>query len=152
MGIKWQVRARTIASGRQAPVPCLRASHGDGRMSLHVLIVDDDRDHAESVADILEMRGYAIEIAGSGEAGVAKFGEAVFDVVLMDVKMPGMNGVEAFFAIRQIKPDAQVVMMTGFSVEELVERAMNNSAIGTLRKPLAIPQLLQTFEALAKAA
>src|SRR6478735_4376149 len=97
-------------------------------MSLNVLIVDDDRDHAESVADILEMRGYAIEIAGSGEAGVAKFGEAVFDVVLMDVMMPG------------------------FSVEELVERAMNNGAIGTLRKPLAIPQLLQTFEALAKAA
>jgi CheY-like chemotaxis protein len=121
-------------------------------MSLHVLIVDDDRDHAESVADILEMRGYAIEIAGSGEAGVAKFSETAFDVVLMDVKMPGMNGVEAFFAIRQIKPDAQVVMMTGFSVEELVERAMNNGAIGTLRKPLVIPQLLQTFEGLAKAA
>jgi CheY-like chemotaxis protein len=121
-------------------------------MSLHVLIVDDDRDHAESVADILEMRGYAIDIAGSGEAGVAKFGEGGFDVVLMDVKMPGMNGVEAFFAIREIKPDAQVLMMTGFSVEELVERAMANGAIGTLRKPLAIPQLLQTFESLAKAA
>jgi two-component system response regulator HydG len=121
-------------------------------MSLHVLIVDDDRDHAESVADILEMRGYATEIAGSGEAGVAKFGEGRFDVVLMDVKMPGMNGVEAFFAIRGMKPDAQVVMMTGFSVEELVERAMANGAIGTLRKPLAIPQLLQTFESLSKAA
>ena len=50
-------------------------------MSLNVLIVDDDRDHAESVADILEMRGYAIDIAGSGEAGVAKFGTGGFDVV-----------------------------------------------------------------------
>jgi len=121
-------------------------------MSLHVLIVDDDRDHAESVADILEMRGYATEIASSGEAGVAKFGAGSFDVVLMDVKMPGMNGVEAFFAIRELKPDAQVVMMTGFSLEELVEKAMANGAISTLRKPLAIQQLLQTFESLAKAA
>ena len=121
-------------------------------MSLHVLIVDDDRDHAESVADILEMRGYTIDIAGSGEAGVTKYGAGGFDVVLMDVKMPGMNGVEALFAIRQLKPDAQVVMMTGFSVEELVEKAVANGAIGTLRKPLAIPQLLQTFESLAKAA
>ena len=121
-------------------------------MSLHVLIVDDDRDHAESVADILEMRGYATDIAASGEAGVAKFGQGGFDVVLMDVKMPGMNGVDAFFAIRQIKPDAQVVMMTGFSVEELVEKAMANGAVETLRKPLAIPQLLQTIKSLAKAA
>src|SRR5581483_5985689 len=121
-------------------------------MSPHVLIVDDDRDHAESVADILEMRGYAIDIAGSGEAGVAKFGEGGFDVVLMDVKMPGMNGVEAFFAIRQLKPDARVLMMTGFSVEELVDKAMANGALGTLRKPLVIPQLLQTFETLNNAA
>jgi DNA-binding NarL/FixJ family response regulator len=66
--------------------------------------------------------------------------------------MPGMNGVEAFFAIREIKPDARVLMMTGFSVEELVEKAMANGAIGTLRKPLAIQQLLQTFDMLAKAA
>ena len=121
-------------------------------MSLHILIVDDDRDHADSVADILAMRGHHIDIAGSGEAGIAKFGEGGIDVVLMDVKMPGMNGVEAFFAIRQIKPDAQVVMMTGFSLEELVEKAMANGAIGTLRKPLAIPQLLQTIETLSKAA
>jgi DNA-binding NtrC family response regulator len=121
-------------------------------MNLNVLIVDDDRDHAESVADILEMRGYGIDIAGSGEAGIAKFGNGGFDVVLMDVKMPGMNGVEAFFAIRELKPDAQVLMMTGFSVEELVEKAMANGAIGTLRKPLAIQQLLQTIETLAKAA
>ena len=98
------------------------------------------------------MRGHEIDIAGSGEAGVAKFGAGGFDVVLMDVKMPGMNGVEAFFAIRQIKPDAQVVMMTGFSLEELVEKAMANGAIGTLRKPLAIAQLLQTIETLSKVA
>ena len=120
-------------------------------MSLHILIIDDDRDHAESVADILAMRGHKIDIAGSGEAGIAKFGEGGVDVVLMDVKMPGMNGVEAFFAIRRIKPDAQVVMMTGFSLEELVEKALVNGAIGTLRKPLAIQQLLQTIETLPKA-
>ena len=120
-------------------------------MSLHILIVDDDRDHAESVADILAMRGHDIDIAGSGEAGIAKFGEGGIDVVLMDVKMPGMNGVEAFFAIRRLKPDARVVMMTGFSLEELVDKAMANGAVTTLRKPLAIQQLLQTIEMLPKA-
>jgi two-component system, NtrC family, response regulator HydG len=121
-------------------------------MSLRVLIVDDDRDHADSVADILALRGHEIDIAGSGEAGVAKFGAAAFDVVLMDVKMPGMNGVEAFFAIRKLRPDARVVMMTGFSVEQLVDQAMANGAIGTLRKPLVIQQLLRTIETLSNAA
>ena len=120
--------------------------------SLRVLIVDDDRDHAESVADILELRGHAIAIADSGEAGVAKFREGGFDAVLMDVKMPGMNGVEAFFAIRELKPDAQIVMMTGFSVEALVDKAMAHGAIGALRKPLPIAQLLQTLDTLVKAA
>ncbi len=121
-------------------------------MTLRVLIVDDDRDHADSVGDILVMRGHEIDIAGSGEAAVAKCGAGTFDIVLMDVKMPGMNGVDAFFAIREQQPDARVVMMTGFSLEQLVDRAMANGAIATLRKPLAIAQLLQTIEAAASAA
>lgn len=121
-------------------------------MSLRVLIVDDDRDHADSVGDILTMRGYDVDIANSGEAGVAKFAAGRFDIVLMDVKMPGMNGVEAFFAIQQLRSDARVMMMTGFSVEQLVDEAMAKGALGTLRKPLAIPQLLHTLETLSNAA
>ncbi len=121
-------------------------------MSLRILVVDDDSDHAESVADILTMRGHDVDIAGSAESGIAKYRAAPFDVVLMDVKMPGMNGVEAFFEIRKLRADAKIVMMTGFSLEELVERAMANGAVGTLRKPLAISQLLQTIESLSAAA
>lgn len=121
-------------------------------MSLRVLIVDDDSDHADSVGDILTLRGHEVDIAGSGEAGVAKFAATRFDVVLMDVKMPGMNGVEAFLAIKRLRPDARVMMMTGFSVEQLVDQAMANGAIGTLRKPLAIAQLLHTLDSLSSAA
>jgi DNA-binding response OmpR family regulator len=121
-------------------------------MKRRILIVDDDRDHADSIADIVAMRGHDVEIATSGEAGVACFRDGDFDLVLMDVKMPGMNGVEAFHELRKLRPNARVMMMTGFSVEQLVDEALAHGAIGTMRKPLEIPRLLQTVDDLPSAA
>ena len=115
-------------------------------MTMRVLIVDDDRDHAESVADILEMRGYAVALAASGEQGVGLFRASDYHVVLMDVKLPGMNGVETFAEFKRIRPSARVLMMTGFSVEELVAEAVGNGALGVLQKPFAVSELLETLE------
>ena len=115
-------------------------------MILRVLIVDDDQDHAESVGDILEMRGYSVELAASGEQGVTRFRASDFHIVLMDVKLPGMNGVETFAEFKRIRPDARVLMMTGFSVEALVAEAVGNGALGVLYKPFAIADLLDTLE------
>jgi len=64
----------------------------------------------------------------------------------MDVKLPGMNGVETFAEFRRIRPGARVLMMTGFSVEALVAEAVGNGALGVLRKPFAIAELLDTLE------
>jgi two-component system, NtrC family, response regulator HydG len=110
-----------------------------------ILIVDDDRDHAESIADILAMHGHDVAMAFSGEEAVRRFGERGFDLTLMDVKLPGINGVEAFFELRRQRADAQVIMMTGFSVEQLLSQAMLNGARGVLYKPLAIPDLLRAI-------
>jgi two-component system, NtrC family, response regulator HydG len=111
-----------------------------------VLIVDDDRDLAESLADVIEARGYVVELAGSGEEAVECFRHRDFDIVFTDVKLPGMNGVECLFAFRRIKPDAKVVMMTGFSVEQLLTQAVENGALGVLHKPFAIPDILAMLE------
>jgi len=115
-------------------------------MTMRVFIVDDDQDHAESVADVLELSGFSTEVSFSGEHAVERFREEDFDVVLMDVKLPGMNGVETFFEFRKIRPDARVFMMTGFSVEQLVAQAVENGALGVLHKPFAIDQLLEMLE------
>ena len=115
-------------------------------MKARVFIIDDDRDHAESVADLLEFKGYAVELAFSGEEGVQRFRERDFDIVMMDVRLPGMNGVETFFEFRKIRPDARVLMMTGFSVEELVAQAIDHGALGVLHKPFAIDDLLAKLE------
>ena len=115
-------------------------------MTMRVFIVDDDRDHAESIADVLTMRGFETELAYSGEAGLARFREADFDIVFMDVKLPGMNGVETFFQFRKVKPDVKVMLMTGFSLEQLVAQAVENGALGVLRKPFEIGELLDVLD------
>jgi two-component system, NtrC family, response regulator HydG len=115
-------------------------------MTMRVFIIDDDRDHAESIADVLTMRGFETELAFSGEAGLARFREAEFDIVFMDVKLPGMNGVETFFEFRKIKPDVKVMLMTGFSLEQLIAQAVENGALGVLRKPFEIRDLLDVLD------
>lgn len=115
-------------------------------MSAHVLVIDDDRDHAESITDILSMRGHAVETAFSGEEGLEIFRNRDFDIVFMDVKLPGMNGVETFFEFKKIRPDARVMMMTGYSLEKLIAEAIEHGALGVLRKPFAIPDLLRVLD------
>ena len=114
-------------------------------MSRCIFVVDDDRDHAESIADILALQGDDVVLAFSGEEAVRRFGEQAFDLTLMDVKLPGMNGVEAFFELRRQRPDAIVVMMTGFSLEHLLAQAMLSGADGILHKPFAAAQLLEAI-------
>ena len=117
-------------------------------MSKRVLVIDDDRDHAESIADVLTARGIEAELAFSGEAGVVRFREADFDMVFMDVKLPGKNGVETFFEFKKIRPDAKVMLMTGYSLEHLVAQAVEKGALGVLRKPFAVEDLLDVLDRL----
>ncbi|MCI0526412.1 MAG: response regulator [Nitrospira sp.] len=107
-----------------------------------IFIVDDDQDFAESLAEVLELQGYEVELAFSGEEAVQKFGEQNFDLTFMDVRLPGKNGVESFLEVRQLKPDAKVVMMTGHSVEQLLEQAIKNGAWAVLHKPLEMEKVL----------
>jgi len=111
---------------------------------MKVMIVDDDRDLAEGLAELLELHGYAVELAINGQEAVERSRKADYDVTFMDVRMPVMNGVDSFFAIRRIKPQARIVMMTGFR-EEAVDRALAAGAAGLLSKPFAVEQMLDTI-------
>ena len=115
-------------------------------MTARVLVIDDDRDHAESIADILSMRGHSVEAAFSGEQGVEIFRKQDFDIVFMDVKLPGMNGVETFFEFRKLRPEVKVMLMTGYSLEQLIAQAVENGALGVLRKPFEIKDLLDVLD------
>jgi len=106
-----------------------------------VLIIDDDRDVAESLADVVESRGHAVGIAFSGEEGLAKFREQPFDVVFVDVKMPGMNGVETYLKVRKLSPGTSVVMMTGFSIEQILRDANQRGVLRVVDKSVAAAEI-----------
>jgi DNA-binding response OmpR family regulator len=72
-------------------------------------------------------------------------------MAFMDVMMPGRNGVESFMEIRKLKPDARVFMMTGYSVEQLLQQAVDNGAMGVLTKPVDIDKLLRAVNEAAPA-
>jgi two-component system response regulator HydG len=110
-----------------------------------VLIVDDDRDHAESLADVLDMRGHDVEMCYTGEDAVIRFRDGDFDFVLLDVKLPGIDGLETFLQIKSIRATARVMMMTGYSVEQVVAQAIEGGALGVLNKPFAATQLLEVL-------
>ncbi len=111
--------------------------------TLNILVVDDDRDFAETMAEVLEGRGHSVELAFSGREAVSKFCAQDFDVAFIDVMLPDMSGVKSFAEIKAKKPGARVVMMTAFSVEQLLEEAFENGALGVLHKPLNMEQVLE---------
>jgi two-component system, NtrC family, response regulator HydG len=113
---------------------------------IRVFIIDDDRDFAESLSMAIEGRGFDVEVAFSGEEAIEKFHEKDFDIVFMDVKLPGKNGVESFIEIKKFKPGVRVVMMTGYSLEQLLEQAVRNGAWGVLHKPLDMNHIIKMLE------
>jgi DNA-binding response OmpR family regulator len=110
-----------------------------------VLIVDDDRDHAESLAEMLDMRGQQVELCHTGEEAVARCRDADFDFVLLDIKLPGIDGLETFVQLKKVRPNVRVMMMTGYSLEQVVAQAIEAGALGVLNKPFAATQLLDVL-------
>jgi two-component system response regulator HydG len=113
---------------------------------LSILVVDDDEDNASSLGELFELEGHRVTVAHSGEAAIEAYVNSSFDIAFMDVMMPGLNGVESFMQIRKLKPEAKVYMMTGYSVEQLLQQAMDHGAMGVLNKPIDIDKLLKTVD------
>jgi two-component system response regulator HydG len=114
---------------------------------LRILVVDDDRDNADSMAELFAMEGHAVTVAYSGEEAISAYQSGNFDLAFMDVMMPGKNGVESFLQIKRLKPGAKVYMMTGYSVEQLLQQAIDNGALGVLSKPVDIDKAMAAIEA-----
>ncbi len=113
---------------------------------IKILVVDDNEDFCSNLADILQLKDYAVATAYDGFAALELAKQNHFDVVIMDVKMPVMNGVDAFKRMKTIAPDTAVIMVTAYAMEELIKEALREGAFGFLSKPLDIEKLFGLIE------
>ncbi len=113
---------------------------------LKILVVDDNQDFAETLSDVLDLNGYDVDMAFNGESAIQKYNEENYDLAFIDVKLPGKNGVESFLEIKKNNPRAKVIMMTGYSVKQLLDEALKNGALDILYKPFEVDKVLKIIE------
>jgi two-component system, NtrC family, sensor kinase len=114
---------------------------------LRILVVDDEPVVVESVARMLESQGHQVSNATDGTTGLRRFCEQAFDLVLSDIVMPGMGGAEFVERLRAIDPEVRVLIMTGHIAHEQVEQLLRDGALGVVRKPFVIDELLAAVAA-----
>jgi len=114
---------------------------------IKILVVDGDLGICQSLGDILEAKGYQVDIALDGFQAIGKVKEKDFDVILLDIKMPGINGVETFRRIKKISLKPRVIMITAYAVEDLIREAHDEGVYKVLRKPLEMERVIGLIEA-----
>jgi two-component system, response regulator, stage 0 sporulation protein F len=113
---------------------------------LNILVVDDDAANAESLAELFAMDDHRVIIAYDGQQAVEAFSLNKVDVGFFDVMMPNKNGVDSFMEIKASNPDARVYFMTGYSADDLLEKAVKGGALGVFSKPVDLSRLLEAVE------
>jgi DNA-binding NtrC family response regulator len=114
----------------------------------NILVVDDLSSMRLTLGGIVEDEGYSVMTAEDGYHAIEAVSKRHFDVIFIDIKMPGIDGVQTFREIKKIDPDAAVVMMTAYSVEELVTEALEEGAYAIIYKPFDINMVIAIIEEL----
>ncbi len=111
-------------------------------VKINVLIVDDDIGISETMKDIFEDFNIDVDVANDGYQAIELIGEKFYDLAFLDIKMPGIDGVETLKRVRNIRPFIKIVMMTAYSVEELIKEALDLGVDGILYKPFDIEKII----------
>jgi DNA-binding NtrC family response regulator len=115
-----------------------------------ILIVDDEKQMVKTLTDIVHLHGWDAHGAFSGEEAVEYVRKHDYSVVLMDVRMAGITGVEALKAMKAVRPGIRVILMTAYTATEILAEAEREGALRILSKPVALAGLLVVLEQATK--
>ena len=115
-------------------------------MKPRILIVDDEKDFTESLADRLALRDYDVSTSFSDEEALEKLKTYNLDVVILDVQMPGLDGIETLREIKKIKPLTEVIMLTAHATVETAIKGMQLGAFDYLMKPCDNEELVSKID------
>ncbi|MFT3980545.1 MAG: sigma-54 dependent transcriptional regulator [Ferruginibacter sp.] len=110
-----------------------------------ILIIDDEKAIRKTLGEILSFEGYKIEEAADGEEGLKKFGDKNYDIVLCDIKMPKLDGIEFLEKARAVNPDVPIIMISGHGNIDTAVEAVKKGAFDYISKPPDLNRLLITL-------
>lgn len=118
---------------------------------IHVLLVDDEAEFAVSVAKVLRRRGLEVTVAPDGDAALAAVIRTAFDAILLDVKLPGRDGLEVLGEMKRLTPETQIILLTGHLSVTEEQDGLRCGAFAYLLKPHPLPALVDRITAAAAA-
>ncbi|MEK6777392.1 MAG: response regulator [bacterium] len=111
-----------------------------------ILLVDDEEKFIEVLSQRLEGRGLKVDISTSGENALKRVKDKDFDAIVLDLAMPGLDGIETIRRMRKMNPDLQIIMLTGHATVEKGVAAIKEGAADLLEKPVDLNKLLSKIE------
>jgi len=111
-----------------------------------ILVVDDEKHIRDSCIKLLQRKRFDAEGAADGVEALEKIGKEAYDLVLLDIRMPGMDGIEVLRRAKKIAPDILVLVLTGHGTIDTANEAMELGAAGFIRKPIAIEDLAESID------
>lgn len=129
-----------MSEGTLAVTPSATSSHSEP--AHRILIIDDEAAIRESLETLLSLEGYAVETAPEGDTGLDRIDRASYDLVLLDLALPGKNGIEILQLIRERHPDLPVIMITAYGTVDNVVEAIRTGAQNFVQKPWDNEKLL----------
>ncbi|WP_319467998.1 response regulator [uncultured Pseudodesulfovibrio sp.] len=115
-------------------------------MSEKVLLIDDEKEFLETLSERMRMRGMDVNTAQSSEDAVSAVDSGDYDAIVLDLKMPGMNGIDMLKVIKAKHPDMQVILLTGEATLDAGIQAMKLGAMDFMEKPADIDVLTQKIK------
>ena len=113
-------------------------------MKSNILVVDDEPIARQSLSDILQLEGYHVTAVANGEAAVDYVRKYAVDLILLDLKMPGMNGMDVVQVVSQLSPDTEIILLTAFGSMETAVEALRQRVHDYLFKPASPNQILES--------